>query len=132
MIWSPASVAYYVDDPTHPNIPFTLTSLNGLSGDVWPFGGRQSNFILLNLAIGFDCQSAEFVHTFSVGDAGRLRSYLQELDFADVALSDCQPIQKCDTDGHQQNDRLRVFNLGQQEAAQKNSKNGDERSARHL
>jgi beta-glucanase (GH16 family) len=54
MIWSPGSVAYYVDDPTHPYTTFTPMSLNGLSGSVWPFDAGQSNFILLNLAIGGD------------------------------------------------------------------------------
>jgi beta-glucanase (GH16 family) len=58
MIWSPGSVAYYVDDPTHPYTTFTPTSLNGLSGSVWPFDAGQSNFILLNLAIGGDYPGA--------------------------------------------------------------------------
>jgi beta-glucanase (GH16 family) len=52
MIWSKGSVAYYVDDSTHPYVTFTPASLNGLSGAVWPFDGGQSNFIILNLAIG--------------------------------------------------------------------------------
>jgi beta-glucanase (GH16 family) len=52
MIWSPGSVAYYVDDPTHPYVTYTPASLNGLSGAVWPFDAGQSNFILLNLAVG--------------------------------------------------------------------------------
>lgn len=54
MIWSPGSVAYYVDDPTHPYVTYTTSSLSGLSGAVWPFDAGQSNFILLNLAIGGD------------------------------------------------------------------------------
>ena len=54
MIWSPGSVAYYVDDPAHPYVTFTTSSLNGLGGAVWPFDAGQSNFILLNLAIGGD------------------------------------------------------------------------------
>jgi beta-glucanase (GH16 family) len=54
MIWSPGSVAYYVDDSTHPYVTFTPTNLNGLTGAVWPFDAGQSNFILLNLAIGGD------------------------------------------------------------------------------
>lgn len=54
MIWSPGSVAYYVDDPTHPYMTFTPASLNSFSGSVWPFDAGQSNFILLNLAIGGD------------------------------------------------------------------------------
>ena len=52
MIWSPSSVAYYIDDPNHPYATYTPTSLIGLSGAVWPFDGGQSNFIILNLAIG--------------------------------------------------------------------------------
>jgi beta-glucanase (GH16 family) len=54
MIWSPSSVAYYVDDPAHPYVTYTTASLSGISGAVWPFDAGQSNFILLNLAIGGD------------------------------------------------------------------------------
>jgi beta-glucanase (GH16 family) len=54
MIWSPGSVAYYVDDPTEPYVAFTPASLSGLPGAVWPFDAGQSNFIILNLAIGGD------------------------------------------------------------------------------
>lgn len=54
MIWSKGSVAYYVDDPTQPYVTYTNASLGGLSGAVWPFDAGQSNFILLNLAIGGD------------------------------------------------------------------------------
>jgi beta-glucanase (GH16 family) len=54
MIWSPGSVAYYVDDPTHPYVTYTTSSISGLSGAVWPFDAGQSNFILLNLAVGGD------------------------------------------------------------------------------
>jgi beta-glucanase (GH16 family) len=54
MIWSKASVAYYVDDPAKPYVTFTPASLSGLSGAVWPFDAGQSNFIILNLAIGGD------------------------------------------------------------------------------
>ena len=52
MIWAPGSVKYYIDDPTQPYATFTPSSLNGLSGAVWPFDGGQGNFIILNLAIG--------------------------------------------------------------------------------
>lgn len=52
MIWSKGSVAYYVDDPNQPYATYTPSSLNGLSGAVWPFDAGQSNFIILNLAIG--------------------------------------------------------------------------------
>jgi len=52
MIWSRGSVAYYIDDPTHPYATYTTSSLSSLSGAVWPFDAGQSNFILLNLAVG--------------------------------------------------------------------------------
>jgi beta-glucanase (GH16 family) len=51
MIWSPGSVAYYVDDPAHPYVTYTTSSISGLSGAVWPFDSG-ANFILLNLAVG--------------------------------------------------------------------------------
>lgn len=54
MIWSKGSVAYYVDDPSHPYVTYTTSNMNGLSGAVWPFDAGQSSFILLNLAIGGD------------------------------------------------------------------------------
>ena len=54
MIWEPGSVAYYVDDPTHPYVTYTTADMSKLPGSVWPFDGGQSNFILLNLAIGGD------------------------------------------------------------------------------
>ncbi len=52
MIWKPGSVAYYVDDPAHPYATYTTSSLSGLSGAVWPFDAGQSNFLLINLAVG--------------------------------------------------------------------------------
>jgi beta-glucanase (GH16 family) len=53
MIWSPGSVSYYVDNPNPPYYAnYTPSSLSGLNGAVWPFDGGQSNFIILNLAIG--------------------------------------------------------------------------------
>ena len=52
MIWSPSSVKYYIDDPTHPYATFTPSSISGFSGATWPFDGGQSNFIIINLAIG--------------------------------------------------------------------------------
>ncbi len=54
MIWSKGSVAYYVDDPAHPYVTYTTADLNGLAGAVRPFDSGQSNFIILNLAIGGD------------------------------------------------------------------------------
>jgi beta-glucanase (GH16 family) len=52
MIWAPGSVSYYVDNPAAPYATFTTSSLSGLPGSVWPFDAGQSNFIILNLAIG--------------------------------------------------------------------------------
>jgi beta-glucanase (GH16 family) len=54
MIWSKGSVAYYIDDPTHPYVTYTTANMTSLKGAVWPFDAGQSNFILLNLAIGGD------------------------------------------------------------------------------
>jgi len=54
MIWKPGSVAYYVDDPTHPYVTYTTSSLTGLVGASWPFDAGQANFIILNLAVGGD------------------------------------------------------------------------------
>jgi beta-glucanase (GH16 family) len=54
MIWSKDRVLYYVDDPSHPYATYSTRSLKGLSGAVWPFDAGQSDFILLNLAIGGD------------------------------------------------------------------------------
>ncbi len=54
MIWTKGSVAYYVDDPTHPYVTYTTSSISALSGAVWPFDAGQSNFILINLAVGGD------------------------------------------------------------------------------
>lgn len=52
MIWKPGTVSYYVDDPANIYATFSSASLNGFAGAAWPFDGGQSNFILLNLAIG--------------------------------------------------------------------------------
>jgi beta-glucanase (GH16 family) len=51
MIWSPGSVAYYVDDPSTPYATFTPASVANYPGSVWPFDTGPS-FVLLNLAIG--------------------------------------------------------------------------------
>ncbi len=58
MIWTRGTVAYYVDDPAHPYVTYTTQSLKSLPGAVWPFDAGQSNFILLNLAIGGDWPKA--------------------------------------------------------------------------
>lgn len=58
MIWAKGSVAYYVDDPTHPYVTYTTQGMTGLAGAVWPFDAGQSNFILLNLAVGGDWPGA--------------------------------------------------------------------------
>ena len=52
MIWKPGTVSYYVDDPANIYATFSNASLAGLSGATWPFDGGQSNFIILNLAVG--------------------------------------------------------------------------------
>ena len=52
MAWAEGQVSYYVDG--NPYATFNTGSLAGLSGAVWPFDAGQSNFILLNLAIGGD------------------------------------------------------------------------------
>ena len=52
MIKSANSIAYYVDDPTHPYATFTPSSIAGLSGAIWPFDNGQGNYIILNIAVG--------------------------------------------------------------------------------
>jgi len=52
MIWAPGSVQYYIDNPANIYTSFTPSSLNSLSGAVWPFDAGQSNFLIINLAIG--------------------------------------------------------------------------------
>jgi beta-glucanase (GH16 family) len=52
MIWAPGSVQYYIDDPSNIYASFTPSSLTSLSGAVWPFDAGQSNFLIVNLAIG--------------------------------------------------------------------------------
>ena len=52
MIKTANSIAYYVDDPAHPYVTFTPSSIAGLSGSVWPFDNGQGNYIILNIAVG--------------------------------------------------------------------------------
>lgn len=52
MIWKPGSVSYYVDDPSNIYATYTPSSLNSLPNSAWPFDGGQSNFLLINLAVG--------------------------------------------------------------------------------
>jgi beta-glucanase (GH16 family) len=52
MIWKPSSVQYYIDDPSNVYASFTPSSLTSLIGAVWPFDAGQSNFLIVNLAIG--------------------------------------------------------------------------------
>lgn len=54
MTWTKGSVAYYIDDPAHPYVTYTTADMAKLLGAVWPFDAGQSNFFLLNLAIGGD------------------------------------------------------------------------------
>jgi beta-glucanase (GH16 family) len=58
MIWTKGRLSYYVDDPNRPYVTYTRSSISGSKGAVWPFDGGQSNFILLNLAIGGDYPGA--------------------------------------------------------------------------
>lgn len=52
VIWKPGSVSYYVDDPTQPYVTYTTSSISSFAGALWPFDNGQSNFIILNLAVG--------------------------------------------------------------------------------
>jgi beta-glucanase (GH16 family) len=52
MIWAPGSVQFYIDDPSNIYASFTPSSITSLSGAVWPFDAGQSNFLIMNLAIG--------------------------------------------------------------------------------
>ena len=55
MIWKKGSVAFYVDDPSHPYVTYTNpASLSSLTGAVWPFDSGNSAFLILNLAVGGD------------------------------------------------------------------------------
>ena len=54
MTWGPDSVAYYIDDPAHPYVTYTSADLKTMKDAVWPFDRGQSNFIILNLAVGGD------------------------------------------------------------------------------
>ena len=58
MIWKPGSVAYYVDNPAAPYVTYKTTDIAGLSGAVWPFDNGQSNFLIVNLAVGGDWPGA--------------------------------------------------------------------------
>jgi beta-glucanase (GH16 family) len=54
MIWAPGEVQYYIDDPSNIYATYTPSSLSGLSAAVWPYDAGQSNFLIINLAIGGD------------------------------------------------------------------------------
>ena len=54
MIWKPGSVAYYVDDPAHPYVTYTTADMARFPDAKWPFDDGQSNFIIINLAVGGD------------------------------------------------------------------------------
>jgi len=54
MIWTKESVQYYIDNPANIYAAFNTSSLSGFQGAVWPFDAGQSNFIILNLAVGGD------------------------------------------------------------------------------
>lgn len=48
MIWSKASVSYYVDSPSNIYATFTPSNTSG----TWPFDSGSGVFIILNLAVG--------------------------------------------------------------------------------
>jgi beta-glucanase (GH16 family) len=58
MIWAPGSVAYYVDDPAHPYATYTPADIKRFNNAVWPFDEPQSDFLILNLAVGGDWPGA--------------------------------------------------------------------------
>ncbi len=58
MIWKPGSVAYYVDDPAHPYVTYTTADMEKFPDATWPFDAGQSNFLLINMAVGGDWPGA--------------------------------------------------------------------------
>ncbi|WP_443749812.1 chitobiase/beta-hexosaminidase C-terminal domain-containing protein [Asticcacaulis solisilvae] len=58
MIWKPGSVAYYIDNPATPYVTYKTSDIAGFAGSVWPFDNGQSNFLLINMAIGGDWPGA--------------------------------------------------------------------------
>ncbi len=58
MIWQKGTVAYYVDDPSHPYATYSTANISSLPGAVWPFDDGQSSFLILNLAVGGDWPGA--------------------------------------------------------------------------
>lgn len=54
MIWSPEKIEYYLDDPAKVYATYTPADVAKLSGSVWPFDSPDSEFLLLNLAVGGD------------------------------------------------------------------------------
>jgi beta-glucanase (GH16 family) len=58
MIWKEGSVAFYVDDPSQPYVTYSTADMAKLHGAVWPFDAGQSNFFILNLAVGGDWPGA--------------------------------------------------------------------------
>jgi len=59
VIWTKDSAAFFVDDPAKPYVTYNNpSSLSGLSGAVWPFDGGESQFLILNVAVGGDWPGA--------------------------------------------------------------------------
>ncbi|MGZ3306526.1 MAG: chitobiase/beta-hexosaminidase C-terminal domain-containing protein [Asticcacaulis sp.] len=54
MIWKPGSVAYYIDNPATPYVTYKTSDVTSRPGGIWPFDNGQSNFLLINLAVGGD------------------------------------------------------------------------------
>lgn len=63
MIWTPGSIAFYVDSPSNIYATFNPASLAGYPGSSWPFDAGQADFILLNLALGGDYPGAPTAST---------------------------------------------------------------------
>jgi beta-glucanase (GH16 family) len=76
MIWTPKSVAYYIDDPASPYVTYTNPgSLAGLNGAVWPFDSGNSAFLIVNLAVGGDWPGSP--NTTTVFPASLLVDYVR-------------------------------------------------------
>jgi len=58
MIWKPGEVSYYIDNPAAPYATYHTSDIAGFAGSVWPFDNGQSNFFIINLAVGGDWPGA--------------------------------------------------------------------------
>ena len=80
MIWSRATVAYYIDDPAHPYVTYTTASLSGFNGAVWPFdaGPKQLHPAQPGHRRRL-ARRAQLHHAVPLGNARRLRARIYEL-----------------------------------------------------